>query len=84
MLEHIRLNSRITSSKWNAERSKWVLVVSPKGEKHKIVEGDVFINAAGILNQWEWPDIPGLDIFKGPKLHTANWVCQINLFNIQV
>ncbi|KAH8684375.1 hypothetical protein BGZ60DRAFT_397427 [Tricladium varicosporioides] len=73
VLDHVRLNSRIVSAKWNVERSKWVLEVSCEGEKPKKVEGDVFVNAAGILNQWKWPNIPGLDTFKGYRLHTANW-----------
>ena len=33
---------------------------------------DIMINAAGVLNQWLWPDIPGLHEFKGELLHSAN------------
>ncbi|EHL01173.1 putative sterigmatocystin biosynthesis monooxygenase stcW [Glarea lozoyensis 74030] len=31
------------------------------------------LDATGILNKWKWPDIPGLNNFKGDLLHTANW-----------
>jgi len=34
---------------------------------------DVFISASGALNDWKWPDIPGLHSFKGKLLHSANW-----------
>lgn len=34
---------------------------------------DIFINATGILNNWKWPDISGLDTYKGTLLHTADW-----------
>lgn len=34
---------------------------------------DILVNASGILNNWQWPKIPGLDKYKGTLLHTANW-----------
>lgn len=34
---------------------------------------DVFISGQGALNNWKWPDIPGLHDFKGKLLHSANW-----------
>lgn len=34
---------------------------------------DVFISASGVLNDWKWPSIPGLQNFKGKLLHSANW-----------
>jgi hypothetical protein len=34
---------------------------------------DVLISATGALNEWKWPDIPGLHDFKGKLLHSANW-----------
>lgn len=34
---------------------------------------DILVNASGILNNWQWPAIKGLDRYKGKLLHTANW-----------
>lgn len=34
---------------------------------------DVFLSASGVLNDWKWPDIPGLHTFKGKLLHSAAW-----------
>ncbi|KAN0095510.1 FAD/NAD(P)-binding domain containing protein [Hyaloscypha variabilis] len=31
------------------------------------------LNASGILNNWKWPQIPGLQDFKGELIHSANW-----------
>jgi cation diffusion facilitator CzcD-associated flavoprotein CzcO len=33
----------------------------------------VFISSQGSLNNWKWPNIPGLHDFNGKLLHTANW-----------
>lgn len=34
---------------------------------------DIFLSATGVLNDWTWPSIPGLDKFKGKMLHSAKW-----------
>jgi cation diffusion facilitator CzcD-associated flavoprotein CzcO len=36
-------------------------------------EADILFHATGILNRWDYPDIPGLKDFKGRLLHTAGW-----------
>jgi cation diffusion facilitator CzcD-associated flavoprotein CzcO len=40
---------------------------------------DILVNASGILNNWQWPAIPGIDKYKGTLLHTANWDDNIDL-----
>ncbi|KAH7153049.1 hypothetical protein EDB81DRAFT_442195 [Dactylonectria macrodidyma] len=40
---------------------------------------DILVNASGILNNWKWPAIPGLDNYKGTLLHTANWDDSVSL-----
>ena len=34
---------------------------------------DVLLSATGVLNEWNWPEIPGLENFKGKLMHSANW-----------
>lgn len=34
---------------------------------------DILIQATGALNNWKWPNIPGLHDFKGKLLHSATW-----------
>lgn len=31
------------------------------------------MRGTGLLNTWNWPEIPGLHDFKGPYMHSANW-----------
>ena len=40
---------------------------------------DVFINAGGYLNNWRWPDAPGLDSFQGKLIHSAKWDDSVQL-----
>ncbi|KAI3572435.1 hypothetical protein IWW34DRAFT_637488 [Fusarium oxysporum f. sp. albedinis] len=41
--------------------------------------GEFLINASGFLNNWKWPDIPGLKSFGGQLAHTADWKEDISL-----
>lgn len=34
---------------------------------------DILVGASGILNSWKYPDIPGLDTFRGKLMHSAHW-----------
>jgi hypothetical protein len=34
---------------------------------------EVLLNATGPLNKWEMPDIAGLESYKGPLMHSANY-----------
>ena len=47
-------------------------------------ECDILVNATGILNNWNWPDIPGLEKFQGKLLHSANWDTTVSLDNKSV
>lgn len=34
---------------------------------------DILVKGTGILNKWKWPDLKGLQTFKGNLMHTAGW-----------
>lgn len=38
-----------------------------------IDQADVLLKGTGMLNAWKWPEIPGLQDFKGSLIHSANW-----------
>jgi cation diffusion facilitator CzcD-associated flavoprotein CzcO len=42
-------------------------------------ECDVFVYGSGVLNNWKWPDIEGIDVFKGKLMHTAAWDESVDL-----
>jgi cation diffusion facilitator CzcD-associated flavoprotein CzcO len=75
----ITFNSAVVGATWDEPSGKWRVRVSrssspgtPTNEEEH--NADVVINAGGILNDWKWPDIKGLDTFRGRLLHTAAWV----------
>jgi len=36
-------------------------------------EADFVVSCRGNLNDFAWPDIAGLESFKGEKMHSAAW-----------
>jgi cation diffusion facilitator CzcD-associated flavoprotein CzcO len=73
----IHLNHKLTSAVWSETRGEWdieVDVFSPGQTTQTIKRScNILINASGFLNNWKWPDLPGLNDFKGTLLHSASW-----------
>ncbi|KAL7757365.1 hypothetical protein ACKLNR_011892 [Fusarium oxysporum f. sp. zingiberi] len=78
LAENVRFQSKVTEAIWNEAAGKWNLKVFQDGEE-KEAECDILIDGSGFLNNWHWPDIPGLHEFKGEIVHTADWNPSINV-----
>lgn len=71
--EYIATKHEVVGAHWNEESAEWsVQIKRPDGSTFE-QRADFLINAAGILNAWRWPAIPGLQSFKGDLLHSAAW-----------
>ncbi|KMU72314.1 hypothetical protein CISG_02963 [Coccidioides immitis RMSCC 3703] len=57
---------------WDEEQGKWELRLE---SKEGVIQdkADILINAGGILHQWKWPELEGLESFKGKLIHSARW-----------
>ncbi|KAM5341974.1 hypothetical protein ACJ41O_015005 [Fusarium nematophilum] len=59
---------------WHSDKGKWRVEFQNLDTGETIVDtADVLCSAVGILNQWKWPDIPGLLDFKGKLVHSAHY-----------
>jgi cation diffusion facilitator CzcD-associated flavoprotein CzcO len=65
---------------WDAKDAVWRFKVRNL-ETDEVVDdaAEFFINAGGVLNNWKWPDIPGLHDFKGKLMHSAAYQEGISL-----
>jgi cation diffusion facilitator CzcD-associated flavoprotein CzcO len=76
----IKTEHQVAGAYWNHEKGGYDVKIKDLKTNTEISDHcDVLINASGILNNWRWPAIPGLQKFKGTLLHTANWDDQVNL-----
>ncbi|KAL2837716.1 putative dimethylaniline monooxygenase [Aspergillus pseudoustus] len=82
----VKLDHSVVGAWWDGGKGKWKVKVQPnrKNEEQAFYdEGDVLINATGVLNNWKWPQVPGVEKFE-KKVHSANWDTLIDLQDMVV
>lgn len=72
---NLRLHTEVTEARFDDDRAVWRLTTAG-GE---VVEADVVVPACGQLAQPVRPDVPGIDSFRGPVLHSARWDHAVDL-----
>ncbi|PVI02171.1 FAD/NAD(P)-binding domain-containing protein [Periconia macrospinosa] len=76
----VKTEHQVGGAYWNKQKGGYDVHVQDLKTGKKIIDHcDILINASGILNNWVWPAIPGLDKYKGVLLHTANWDDKVEL-----
>ncbi|KAI4627901.1 hypothetical protein J4E80_002036 [Alternaria sp. BMP 0032] len=83
--KYIRLRHRLEHVEWDDAAGLWRFRVRDL-EKDVVFEdsAEFFVNAGGVLNKWKWPEIPGLQDFKGKLMHSANYEEGYDLSNKRV
>ncbi|KAI3572456.1 putative monooxygenase [Fusarium oxysporum f. sp. albedinis] len=78
--KYVRLRHKVVGTVWNDEEGTWSVDVQNEATGEVFQDrGEFLINASGFLNNWKWPDIPGLEAFRGQLAHTADWKEDISL-----
>jgi cation diffusion facilitator CzcD-associated flavoprotein CzcO len=67
--KYMQFNTELLSADWDADANLWRVETST-GETFMV---RYLITALGLLSKANYPDIPGLDTFKGEVTHTAAW-----------
>ena len=78
--KYLKSEHEVVGAEWNDRDATWDVTVKDIQSGRTFTDTcDILINASGVLNKWRWPDIPGLDTFKGKLLHSARWDSTIDL-----
>ncbi|KIW81843.1 hypothetical protein Z517_04869 [Fonsecaea pedrosoi CBS 271.37] len=80
----VRLHHRVTEAIWQQETGRWRVTVEKPGGETSTEYADVLVSGQGVLNKWRWPDIPGLERFKGFKCHSAAWDADYDYSNKRI
>ncbi|KAJ9644328.1 hypothetical protein H2204_001680 [Knufia peltigerae] len=77
--KYVQFKTTVEEAVWDEELGKYhVKILNPAGER--ITDScDILISGSGVLNSWKYPDIPGLDLFKGKLMHSAKWDADYDL-----
>ncbi|KAH6985121.1 hypothetical protein EDB80DRAFT_767984 [Ilyonectria destructans] len=74
--KYMTFNSRVIEARFDERSGTWEVKIeqtaSDGSKKIFTDECDLLLGAVGILDRWEYPDIPGLKSFKGRVIHTAD------------
>lgn len=76
--EHIDFNMAMKSCAWDDARRLWRVTCVRNGEE-RVYEANAVISALGFLNGPAYPDVPGLETFRGPVVHSALWDDSVGL-----
>ncbi|RAH41072.1 flavin-containing monooxygenase [Aspergillus brunneoviolaceus CBS 621.78] len=73
LYQYISFQTEVTQARWIEEDGEWQLDLKTKDGTRSQDRCHVLINGSGPLNKWKWPDIPGIDTYRGILTHPANW-----------
>ena len=77
--DHIRLGVEVMRAEFDEKDSLWRMTLRRRDGGFETVEANAVITAVGQLNRPAVPPIPGLDRFRGPMFHTAEWDGSVEL-----
>ncbi|KAK3996542.1 hypothetical protein QBC44DRAFT_403700 [Cladorrhinum sp. PSN332] len=73
-MRFIKTCHQVEHAEWNDSEKKWKVKIRNLVTGEVINdESHVLITARGQLNEPSWPDIPGLNSFKGKTMHSGQW-----------
>lgn len=73
--DRIRFGCTATDASWSEETGRWTVRCA---DGH-VVSARFLVSAIGGLKDPRYPEIPGIDRFEGPALHTARWDPSVDL-----
>lgn len=76
--QHIRFGTEVQRVSYQADEGRWQIDIRC-GNHSETLQANVVISAVGMVNRPSIPELPGLDQFAGPVLHTAAWDPEVDL-----
>ena len=79
LYRHIRFNTEVKECSWDEDDKQWKVNVEVHGGKESefspayTITADFVVSAVGQLNYPRYPDIAGIDSFRGKLMHSARW-----------
>lgn len=80
LYKYVKLSHKIVGATWEEEEGIWNLEVENLLNNQITKDWCHFlINGSGVLNNWKWPNIPGIHSFEGDLVHSAAWDPKISV-----
>ncbi len=72
---HVRLSTEVASAEWQEAENRWHVRTCDG----RVCTAPILISAVGGLSRPVYPDIAGLEQFRGKVIHSARWDSEIEL-----
>jgi cation diffusion facilitator CzcD-associated flavoprotein CzcO len=73
----MHFNHKVIGCFWQQDQGEWIVKIERTLSDGSICEFEdrcaVLLYGTGLLNHHQWPNIKGLESFKGRVIHTADW-----------
>ncbi|KAF5661752.1 monooxygenase [Fusarium heterosporum] len=80
LLKDVRTQHQVIETFWDQDEGQWNLTVADLRTQTRVNDWcHILIHATGYLNKPAWPAVPGIERFRGPKLHSAKWDDSVTL-----
>ncbi|MCU1502787.1 MAG: monooxygenase [Ilumatobacteraceae bacterium] len=76
---NIAFQTEVEAAVYDEPAQRWSVTVRHADGSREVLRPNVVISGVGIFNPLKYPDIPGLDSFRGPLFHTAQWPDDLDL-----
>ncbi|MDI2098693.1 flavin-containing monooxygenase [Ruicaihuangia caeni] len=70
---NIRLNTEVVEARFDRDTSLWNVLLRDAAGREWREEANFIVSASGLFSTPKWPDFPGMERFRGPVLHSAQW-----------
>jgi 4-hydroxyacetophenone monooxygenase len=77
--DDIQFSTEVLSTVYDEDNRTWTTELRGRDGNLQTLSTNVVITAVGVFNEPIRPDIPGLDQFEGPVVHTARWDTELQL-----
>ncbi|WEW61449.1 hypothetical protein PRK78_006939 [Emydomyces testavorans] len=80
--KYMTFNTKVIGAFWEGDKGEWKVTLTqtmPDGTQREFEERcHVLLNTTGIFNNYKWPELEGMDKFRGRVVHTAAWPKEYN------
>ena len=74
MYKNTRFKAKVLGAHWDDQRAQWRIQIEDLGTSRRSAEHyDFVLTAIGHFNEWNLPDYPGINEYKGHLRHSSNW-----------
>lgn len=77
--QYMQFNTEMTSASWDEFSRHWVVTAVHHGDRTEVYHARFVVTALGLLSATNYPDIKGIEKFRGEMHHTAKWPSDLDL-----